>query len=170
MYQLSIIKTISKDYEEINKFDINNFEKILYNVYSSHKNLFNDNALDILFMYYKYNNSYEEISKKYNIPIKKVLENLTNTFNVLKTEDIKKKFLLKNQLKDEVLIDELDTSIRVKTFLKTNDIKTINKLLTHSYSTLENLPNISNELFTKIIIATRKWIIKNKYNIKDWPR
>lgn len=170
MYQLSIIKTISKDYEEINEFDINNFEKILYNVYSSHKNLFNDNALDILFMYYKYNNSYEEISKKYNIPIKKVLENLTNTFNILKTEDIKKKFLLKNQLKDEVLIDELDTSIRVKTFLKTNNIKTINKLLTHSYSTLENLPNISNELFTKIIIAARKWIIKNKYNIKDWPR
>lgn len=170
MYQLSIIKTISKDYEEINEFDINNFEKILYNVYSSHKNLFNDNALDILFMYYKYNNSYEEISKKYNIPIKKVLENLTNTFNILKTEDIKKKFLLKNQLKDEILIDELDTSIRVKTFLKTNNIKTINKLLTHSYSTLENLPNISNELFTKIIIATRKWIIKNKYNIKDWPR
>ena len=170
MYQYSVIATMTKDYEQINKFDINNFEKILYNVYSSHKNLFRDNALDILFMYYKNNKSYEEIANKYNLSIKEVQENLANTFSVLKQEDILKKFLLKNQIEKEISVDELDTSIRIKTFLKINDIKTINKLLTHSYSTLENLPNITNDLFTKIIVATRKWIIKNKYDIKEWPK
>ena len=194
-YKIFILGAITKDYNELDKFDINNFEKILYNVYSSHKNLFKDNAINILLDIYKNNKSYEEISNKYKISIREVQENLAATFKVLKTDEIREKFLLpkRTEIKpleintkngtivagniiDEYLIEEnipiekLNTSNKIIKFLKTNKIKTINELLTYNYSTLENLPNITNKLFTEIIITTRKWIIKNNYNIKDWPR
>ncbi len=194
-YKIFILGAIAKDYNELDKFDINNFEKILYNVYSSHKNLFKDNAINILLDIYKNNKSYEEISNKYKISIREVQENLAATFKVLKTDEIREKFLLPKRteikpleintkngtivagniideyfIEENIPIEKLNTSNKIIKFLKTNKIKTINELLTYNYSTLENLPNITNKLFTEIIITTRKWIIKNNYNIKDWPR
>ena len=61
-YPNNIISMLAKDYTEIKEFDINNFEKILYNVYSAHKNLFKENAINILFEYYKDNKSFDSIS------------------------------------------------------------------------------------------------------------
>lgn len=192
-YPDNIISMLAKDYTEIKEFDINNFEKILYNVYSAHKNLFKENAIDILFEYYRDNKSFESISKKYNISIKEIQQNLASTFIILK--DNTNKFLIPKRIKllskseeqvdninliveiidekhisDNIPIEELHTSVRTKNFLKTNQIKTINELLNQNYSTLQNLPNITEKIFKEIIFCVRNWVEENNYNIKDWPK
>ena len=194
-YPNNIISVLAKDYTKIKEFDINNFEKILYNIYSTHKKSFKEHALDILFDYYKNNYSFEIISKKYNITIKEIQQNLASTFTILKDKNIVYKFLIPKRInvickseekidninliveivdekfiKDNILIDELPSLNITKNFLKQNKIKTINELLRQNYSTLMNLPNITEQLFKDIIFSVRTWIEENNYNIKDWPK